>query len=410
MKKNTIILISSFLLSFSSIISAEPTFKPRVLGGTTASQNAYPFMVAIHQNYQNIEEGQFICGGTLINKDWVLTASHCVSSLFVSEGENNPPLGVSPSSIKVSFGSNIINGIRQTRKVAEIILSTSGYTFENDIALLRLNKSISLTPLPYATSSDFAKIAELESARVIGWGATNPDVNKINIGVNPSALQQADIDLYSKNDCLLKLGTNFVPSKSLCAATLASDSEGTGAKDACYGDSGGPLLVTIDGVQKIAGIVSSGYACGSNKYPGIYTDVAAYESFIESTLNPNKRIQTISKVLLDNFPISLERRDSFNSGTDGFASEEEIFNAYLRNLKRIRAKVVVESFTNSLIATIKFERSKLLPKYRKYSTSELTKLRRELIFSMNLAFNNRLLPAKRASALKKFKAIFKQYQ
>jgi trypsin len=50
-----------------------------------------------------------------------------------------------------------------------------------------------------------------------------------------------------------------------------------GGKDACQGDSGGPLV--IDNV--LAGIVSWGYGCGDESYPGVYSNVSVLSEFIK---------------------------------------------------------------------------------------------------------------------------------
>jgi secreted trypsin-like serine protease len=43
----------------------------QIFGGQAASRGQFPWQVAIHVDYANL------CGGTLIQNDWVLTAAHC---------------------------------------------------------------------------------------------------------------------------------------------------------------------------------------------------------------------------------------------------------------------------------------------------------------------------------------------
>lgn len=64
----------------------------------------------------------------------------------------------------------------------------------------------------------------------------------------------------------------------LCAGKLDG-----GGLDGCYGDSGGPLI--FNGF--IIGLVSFGYACGHNYYPGVYTKVSHFSDWIVKTASEN---------------------------------------------------------------------------------------------------------------------------
>ncbi len=55
--------------------------------------------------------------------------------------------------------------------------------------------------------------------------------------------------------------------------------------DTCQGDSGGPLMLFTNNVWQQVGITSNGYGCAQPTYPGIYTRVAAYQSWINETVN-----------------------------------------------------------------------------------------------------------------------------
>jgi len=65
----------------------------------------------------------------------------------------------------------------------------------------------------------------------------------------------------------------------MCAGYFVSN------RDSCYGDSGGPLIVD----NTLVGIISWGNECAEDGFPGVYTKVQNYTTWIE-TYVPRKEI------------------------------------------------------------------------------------------------------------------------
>ncbi|KAF0748364.1 hypothetical protein AaE_007367, partial [Aphanomyces astaci] len=55
-------------------------------------------------------------------------------------------------------------------------------------------------------------------------------------------------------------------------------------KDVCEGNSGGPLTVTRNGIEYLAGVTSSGFTCGVNGFPGVCARISEERDFIEPFL------------------------------------------------------------------------------------------------------------------------------
>lgn len=75
-----------------------------------------------------------------------------------------------------------------------------------------------------------------------------------------------------------------IHSEMLCAGWR------NGERDACHGDSGGPLLAKIKGRWYVLGVVSTGIGCARPLLPGLYSRVSSYSKWIamEITNEENK--------------------------------------------------------------------------------------------------------------------------
>jgi secreted trypsin-like serine protease len=58
----------------------------------------------------------------------------------------------------------------------------------------------------------------------------------------------------------------------------------TGGKDACFGDSGGPLFSNVTGELTQVGIVSFGIGCARADKPGVYSRVSAAYDWIQDSI------------------------------------------------------------------------------------------------------------------------------
>ena len=104
----------------------------RVIGGQDAAKGAWPWQAGIYRR------DYFICGGTLIAPNWVLTAAHCV----VSGGSV-----ASASDFEVVVGDlhREINDTTEQRHQVDLIIAHPNYdgsSINNDIALMKLKTPV----------------------------------------------------------------------------------------------------------------------------------------------------------------------------------------------------------------------------------------------------------------------------
>ncbi|XP_076659432.1 trypsin-1 [Halictus rubicundus] len=228
----------------------------RIVGGTETQVNQYPWMVLM------MFRGRFYCGGSVINSRYVLTAAHCVDRF-------DPKL----MSVRILVHNrNTTETDARTFKV-DSVMKHSGYSsfnYNNDIALVKLTESIEfegkMRPvcLPEREKT-FAGI----NATVTGWGAIEES------GPISQTLQEVKVPILTNTECRnTKYPSRRITDNMICAGYKE------GAKDSCQGDSGGPLHIANDNNYHIVGVVSWGEGCARPGYPGVYSRVNRYLTWI----------------------------------------------------------------------------------------------------------------------------------
>jgi secreted trypsin-like serine protease len=232
-----------------------------IVGGRPARAGQYPFMVGlVRADQPDTFQAQF-CGGTLINETTVLTSALCLD-------------GETPETLEVFVGaSNLQDPAGERIPVASFLVHPKfdPLTFEADIALVTLARPANLS------RRDFAKLAtsdagDYERARgtVLGWGKVRNLGNRF-----PVDLEEATVPVESNEDCIAAYeGINLVTEGMICAGRFR--------RDTCGGDGGGPLLATERGQLTQIGITSwGGRFCGQRRFPGVYTRISTFATWID---------------------------------------------------------------------------------------------------------------------------------
>uniref|UniRef100_A0A8C9R4S9 chymotrypsin n=1 Tax=Scleropages formosus TaxID=113540 RepID=A0A8C9R4S9_SCLFO len=239
----------------------------KIVGGQNAAPGSWPWQVSMR--YQ----GSHVCGGSLINNRWVLSAAHCFALISTNPSRWTMVLGLqtqqgtNPNSVSVSVSKITVNP------------NYNGNTNNNDLALVQLSSTINFSdyiqPICLAaTGSTFYNGTE---TWVSGWGNIQSGVSL----PSPGTLQEMQVPVVGNGKCNCLYGPGSITDNMLCAGLLA------GGKDSCQGDSGGPLVVKRGSVWVQAGIVSFGNGCAEPSYPGVYTRVSRYQSWISSVITSN---------------------------------------------------------------------------------------------------------------------------
>ncbi|OQR69818.1 transmembrane protease serine 3-like [Tropilaelaps mercedesae] len=218
-----------------------------IAGGTEAAPNEFPWQISIQMYSKFINPPQWIhlCGGSILNDRWIVTAAHCVT--------------VDINAAKV----------------------------QNDIALLKLDQPLridNLTVYPINLPHNSRESFEGLNCVSTGWGGTGEGKDqsdvllKVRLPIVPiSVCKESYKDVFSQQIEVFQ--------KKICASRKNYG--------ICQGDSGGPLACLVreskdsryQRVFVLAGLSSFTKKCGSSLYPAVFTRVSSYLDWITAILS-----------------------------------------------------------------------------------------------------------------------------
>ncbi|KAH8276755.1 hypothetical protein KR044_010773 [Drosophila immigrans] len=191
----------------------EPAFSigPRIVGGRRARAGQFKHQVSLRNN------GRHTCGGSIISRNYVLTAAHCV------QYGNNVQLAVQAGSLNLNSHETYVD-VAAVKVHPKYKGGSVGY----DLAVLRLKSQLNFNDNLNAIQLARSDPPTNSSVFISGWGAI------YNGGPISKELLYIQVLSISRSQCTSRY-MRSLPETTMCLLHGAN-------LGACHGDSGGPAV------------------------------------------------------------------------------------------------------------------------------------------------------------------------
>lgn len=253
-----------------------------IVGGEEAEEGEVPFIAALGYETDDPNQLDWACGSSLVSPRFLLTAAHCIRKrqpILARMGALNP------SKPDTRIAQDL------TPKAFHMHPKYKTRSKYNDIGLIEVDGEFKYDDWVSAAClyTDLKDLPAQHTLTAAGWGLTGAHESRsdvlLSVNLTTMPLDRCTEDYASRIGVSITVLADGVINTQYCTIGARIGNTGT-LRDACNGDSGGPLYYN-DGKKSrfyLVGITSFGMGCGETA--SIYTRIAAFLDWIEPIVWP----------------------------------------------------------------------------------------------------------------------------
>ncbi|CAC5385715.1 CTRB [Mytilus coruscus] len=266
-----VLIVSAFVVFYMATFCSGDT-SVKIINGDNANIEDNPWMVSVEFRENENSNFEHECGGSIIDKSWVLTAAHC--NVFKPDRPAND--------IRVAAGSSFKSQMKVKIPVKKYYMHEKFEPYNTgeldyDLMLLQLKKPLKFGPTinKIDLDTDIGKNYTGDICTITGWG----DTDATTVQNFPDRLQVVSMPAVTNEYC----GIAWNITKTYWNNILCLQDKD---KDSCKADSGGPAVCS----KKLVGILSFGNnePCASS-LPSVHTRISAFLDWIKEKMNTKNK-------------------------------------------------------------------------------------------------------------------------